>query len=71
MKVVSVNEDAVKKLDALIHTLYADRHWWRMHPEYDGYIDVEECDKSRAKKAKKVAKAFGLYPYNQDEIRCP
>lgn len=70
MKMVSVPEDAVKKLDALIHTLYADKLWWKINP--DDYVhDVEGCDISRAQKAKVVAKAFGLYPYNQDEVRNP
>jgi hypothetical protein len=71
MRKVSVPEYAIKELDALIHSLYSDNHWWRLCPDYDAWIDVQECDKTRAKKAKKVAKAFGLYPYNQDEVRCP
>ena len=71
MKMVSVPEDAIKKLDELLHTLYADRHWWRIHPDFAEWINVEECDKERAQKAKVVAKAFGLYPYNQDEVKNP
>ena len=72
MKMVSVPEDAVKKLDELLHTLYADRHWWRIHPDgMEEWINEEECDKNRAQQAKVVAKEFGLYPYNQDEVRNP
>ena len=70
MKMVSVPEDAIKKLDELIHSLYADRHWWRINPE-TWIDDVEGCDINRARRAKGVAKAFGLYPYNQDEVRNP
>jgi len=68
---IEVEEDAVEVLDELIHRLYSNRHWWRMYPDYDGWINNEECDKERAQGAKKVAKAFGLYPYNLKDVRNP
>lgn len=68
---IEVEEGALEVLDELIHSLYSNRHWWRMYPEYDGWIDNEACDKNRAKEAKKVAKSFGLYPYNLKEVKCP
>jgi hypothetical protein len=71
-KMVSVPEEAVRKLDQLIHILYRDRYFWLTYAhEANEWGYNEKGDKNRAKSAKEVAKAFGLYPYNQDEVRCP
>lgn len=68
---IAVDEDAMKKLDDLIHSFYADRCHLRNFPE----AGFEEFDYNSIlyyhSKAKEVARAFGLYPYNQEEVKYP
>ena len=68
---VVVPESAMKLLDELIHMLYGDSLWWKINPDSHIEDSMEFLDGIRAQKAKVVAKAFGLYPYNQDEVRNP
>jgi len=69
---IEVEEGAMEVLDKLIHSLYADKLCWKIYGdefyhEDGGYT----ADTNRVIKAKKVAKAFGLYPYNLKEVRNP
>ena len=69
---IEVEEGAMEVLDELIHSLYADKAQWKInggdfYHEDGGYSG----DTNRVIKAKKVAKSFGLYPYNLKEVRNP
>jgi hypothetical protein len=70
---IEVDEDAIEVLDAFIKSQYSRRCWIR-NIGSENYWD-ERSDWERAEvdatKAKKLAKAFGLYPYNQKEVRHP
>ena len=67
---VEVDENAMEQLDTFIQNCYRHKLWWKyldgfdndccgdtIHPYQYALNDVVE--------AKKLAKAFGLYPYNQ------
>ena len=68
---IEVDEDAVEKLDRFIHEKYSLRCFIRNVGKDDFYVDWKhepsEYEKAEweANEAKKLAKAFGLYPYNQ------
>ena len=71
MKTVRVPEYAVKKLDELIKSLYYDALMFKKYDDFffeDGGVG---CVKYNAQIAKEVSMEFGLYPYNQDEVRNP
>ena len=70
---IEVEEGAMEVLDKLIHSLYTDKLSWKIYG--DDWAGCEDggytADTNRVIKAKKVAKAFGLYPYNLKEVRNP
>ena len=70
---IEVDEDAMKKLDDFIHFVYRYRCEFR-----NEYVSIWEDDtdelwiaKMFVRNAKPVAKAFGLYPYNQPIVNNP
>ena len=72
---IEVEEGAVEVLDDFIKEVYSVELFWKHHGGYD--IDTSEMghpyrlvliDKQEAKI---LAKAFGLYPYNQAIVHEP
>ena len=77
-EMVLVPKSAIAALDGFIHGLYSDRCFIRNHcydiNEASGSISdlsAEDVILNDARFAKRVAKAFGLYPYNQTEVKYP
>ena len=77
---IEVDEDAMKELDEFIGFFYYHRKRQKQMLEsgqYDEW-DVEQLYGNFvydyqyfSYRAKKLAKSFGLYPYNQEEILFP
>ena len=68
---IEVDEDAMEKLDKFIQEKYSRRCFIRNIGKDNYYVDWKdepseyERAEWQAKEAKQLAKAFGLYPYNQ------
>jgi hypothetical protein len=74
---IEVEESAMEVLDDFIKQAYGSELWWKHNQGYDNDLGGEWpghpyraalIDKQRAKK---LAKAFGLYPYNQSIVHEP
>lgn len=69
---IEVDDDALELLDKYIHKVYSHRCWVTNNPEmYFWEQEIQEQSKREVGNTKVVAKAFGLYPYNQKEVRHP
>ena len=58
-------ENAIEVLDKYVHSKYSQRVWMRNHGMDEEYPEEYEDLQKEIKEIKKVAKVFGLYPYNQ------
>ena len=76
---IEVEENALEILDNWIQGSYYTRCFhrnilnndeWGEHEIYTNSDPIFKA-KLQAYDAKKVAKAFGLYPYNQEEVKFP
>ena len=73
---IEVDEDALKVLDDHIKSCYSNHLWWKY---LDGFandcggdsVHPYETAMNGRVEAKKLAKAFGLYPYNQPTVYKP
>ena len=61
-------KDLLDGLDGLIHTVYAESLAQRRYPESYYYGDLLV---NLSYQSKELAKRFGLYPYNQEEVKYP
>lgn len=73
---IEVDEDALKVLDDHIKGCYSHQLWWKHNHGFDNDLGGELCHPYQfalndRDEAKKLAKAFGLYPYNQPIVRNP
>lgn len=62
--------DVLKGLDGLIHTIYGESLYQRRDPE-TYYLPSEDLLRHLSFLSKNLAHRFGLYPYNQKEVRNP
>ena len=73
MKTIAVDDDALEKLDKFIKWCYYEN----IYNKNDDWVWGEDADyvygipKTLMSFAKPIAKSFGLYPYNQKEVRHP
>ena len=72
---IEVEEDAMKVLDDYIKSCYSNQLWWKYHGGFtdvwDDTVHQSELVLKDVVEAKKLAKAFGLYPYNQPIVNNP
>ena len=77
MSKILVDEDALEKLDDYIYTCYSQKLWWKFLGGFELECSKDTCSHlyqaalNNAVEAKKLAKAFGLYPYNQPIVNNP
>jgi len=75
-KTIEVEEGALEKLDQYIFRVYSDRvlirnlGGYEFEPWNDGTTEYEKAE-FLAGEMKVLAKAFGLYPYNQPVVEYP
>lgn len=76
---IEVDKDALEMLDAYIHGIYSKRVFWLYqqkdpdnvpHDLGEAWVELERAE-DNAYSAKRLAKKFGLYPYNQEIVGNP
>ena len=71
-EMVMVPKSAIEALDGFIHGRYSDRCFVRNNPNIsESDLSAEDVILNDARFAKRLAKKFGLYPYNQTEVKYP